>query len=156
MRPCAAYKKSAAQAKRPPSQAILHRSEGTKDMSRGTSATSVAYLVSELLERHESNRIEVVPVSDGVDDGSEERRESSQRAIRSMILCLRRPVSAALINDLQIDIEIDLGHSANSRLGIHSVSATCPDRRVLEALVLLEALVSNAFKGISFISDEPR
>ena len=34
----------------------------------------VAYLIAELLERHDRSRFEVVGISYGMDDGSEERR----------------------------------------------------------------------------------
>jgi predicted O-linked N-acetylglucosamine transferase (SPINDLY family) len=80
----------------------------------------VAYLIAELFERHDRNRFEVVGVSYGPDDGSEERQRLVAACDQFHDVRARdeREV-ATLINDLQIDIAIDLGgHTENSRPGL--------------------------------------
>ena len=80
----------------------------------------VAYLVAELLERHDRTRFEIVGISHGVDDGSEERRRLVAACDQFHDVHARgEQEAAALIDDLQIDIAIDLGgHTENSRPGI--------------------------------------
>lgn len=80
----------------------------------------VAYLVTELLERHDRDRFEVVGISYGLDDGSEERRRLVAACDRFHDVQARdEREAAALINDLEIDIAIDLGgHTENSRPGV--------------------------------------
>ena len=80
----------------------------------------VTYLVTELLERHDRTRFEVVGISYGMDDGSEERQRlvAACDQFHDVQARSERDV-AALINDLQIDIAVDLGgHTDNSRPGI--------------------------------------
>jgi len=78
----------------------------------------ITYLITELLERHDRTRFEVIGVSYGRDDGSEERtrivrafdqvHDVQERSDRGV---------AVLIRDLHAEIVIDLGgHTENSRL----------------------------------------
>jgi protein O-GlcNAc transferase len=80
----------------------------------------VAYLMTELLERHDRARFEVVGVSHGIDDGSEERRRLMAACDQFHDVSARTERDAArLINDLQADIAIDLGgHTESARSGI--------------------------------------
>lgn len=80
----------------------------------------VGYLVTELLERHDRERFEVVGISYGPDDGSEERRRLIGACDQFHDVEARgERDAAALINELQVDIAIDLGgHTENSRPGI--------------------------------------
>lgn len=80
----------------------------------------VGYLIAELLERHDRTRFEVVGISYGMDDGSEERERLVAACDQFHDVQARDERGAAsLINDLQIDIAIDLGgHSENARPGI--------------------------------------
>jgi len=80
----------------------------------------VAYLIAELIERHDRARFEVLGVSYGTDDGSEERRRLAGAFDRFADVRMRDDVdAAALINEWQADIAIDLGgHTENSRPGI--------------------------------------
>jgi protein O-GlcNAc transferase len=77
----------------------------------------VAYLVAELLERHDRDRFEVVGISYGIDDGSDERRRLVAACNQFHDVQDRdEQDTATLINDLNIDIAIDLGgHTENSR-----------------------------------------
>jgi predicted O-linked N-acetylglucosamine transferase (SPINDLY family) len=80
----------------------------------------VAYLMSELLEKHDRSRFEIVGVSYGADDGSQERGRIVAACDQFHDVHARDDRdAAALINDLQVDIAVDLGgHTDNSRLGI--------------------------------------
>jgi len=80
----------------------------------------VAYLIAELLERHDRTRFEVVGLSFGMDDCSEERARLVAACDQFHDIQARDDrEAAALINDLRIDIAIDLGgHTENSRPGI--------------------------------------
>jgi predicted O-linked N-acetylglucosamine transferase (SPINDLY family) len=80
----------------------------------------VSYLVTELLERHDRARFEVVGISYGMDDGSEERRRVVAACDQFHDVGARTERDAAqLINDLQVDITVDLGgHTENARSAI--------------------------------------
>jgi predicted O-linked N-acetylglucosamine transferase (SPINDLY family) len=80
----------------------------------------VGYLIAELLERHDRARFEVVGISYGMDDGSEERQRLVAACDQFHDVQARDERSAAaLIHDLQIDVAIDLGgHTENARPGI--------------------------------------
>ncbi|MBX9774936.1 MAG: tetratricopeptide repeat protein [Xanthobacteraceae bacterium] len=80
----------------------------------------VAYLVSELLERHDRSRFEVIGISYGPDDASDERRRLVAAFDQFHDVSTRTErETAALIHDLQVDIAIDLGgHTENARPGI--------------------------------------
>lgn len=80
----------------------------------------VAYLVAELLERHDRARFEVVGISYGADDGSEERQRLVAACDQFHDVHAREDSdAAALINGLHVDIAIDLGgHTENARTGI--------------------------------------
>lgn len=80
----------------------------------------VGSLAVALLERHDRARFEIIGISYGVDDGSDERR-------RAMAACdqfhdIRERAdrdAAALIQELHIDIAVDLGgHNENARPGV--------------------------------------
>ena len=81
---------------------------------------AIAYLLAELLERHDRHRFEVIGISYGVDDGSEERRRLMAACDHFHDVRARdERDTATLINDLQIDIAVDLGiHTASWRPGI--------------------------------------
>ena len=80
----------------------------------------VAYLISELFEKHDRSRFEVIAISYGADDGSQERRRIIAACDQFHDVYARDDRdAAALINDLEVDIAIDLGgHTENARLGI--------------------------------------
>lgn len=80
----------------------------------------VAYLVGELLERHDRDRFEVIGISYGADDGSDERKRLATACDQFHDVQARdEQATAALIYDLNVDIAIDLGgHTDNSRPGI--------------------------------------
>jgi protein O-GlcNAc transferase len=80
----------------------------------------VAYLIPELFEKHDRSRFEVLAISYGMDDGSQERRRIIAACDQFHDVYARDDRgAAALINDLEVDIAIDLGgHTENSRLGI--------------------------------------
>jgi predicted O-linked N-acetylglucosamine transferase (SPINDLY family) len=80
----------------------------------------VAYLIAELLERHDRDRFEVVGISYGVDDGSDERKRLVAACDRFHDVEARdEQETAALIHDLNVDIAVDLGgHTENARAGI--------------------------------------
>lgn len=80
----------------------------------------VGSLAAALLERHDRTRFEVVGISHGVDDGSEERRRlvAACNQFHDVRTRADRDV-AALIHELQVDIAIDLdGHAESARPGI--------------------------------------
>jgi protein O-GlcNAc transferase len=80
----------------------------------------VAYLIAELFERHDRARFEVVGLSYGMDDRSEERARLVAACDQFHDIQARdEREAAALINELWADIAIDLGgHTENSRPGI--------------------------------------
>jgi protein O-GlcNAc transferase len=81
---------------------------------------ATAYLMAELLERHDRSRFEILGVSFGVDDESEMRR----RLIAAFdqfhdVRATGDEEVAKLLRDLQVDIAIDLmGHTHDARPGI--------------------------------------
>jgi predicted O-linked N-acetylglucosamine transferase (SPINDLY family) len=80
----------------------------------------VAYLIAELFERHDRTRFEVVGLSYGLDDGSQERARLVAACDQFHDVQGRDDgEAAALIHDLRIDIAVDLGgHTEGSRPGI--------------------------------------
>src|SRR5262245_8489168 len=80
----------------------------------------VGTLFAALLERHDRTRFEVVGISYGVDDGSDERRRLMAACDQFHDVRTRAAAhAAALIHELQIDIAVDLGgHTENARPGI--------------------------------------
>ncbi len=80
----------------------------------------VAYLISELFERHDRSRFEVIGVSYGQDDASAERARIMRGVDRFVDLWGKSDgEAAALIRGLEVDIAVDLvGHTENSRSGI--------------------------------------
>jgi predicted O-linked N-acetylglucosamine transferase (SPINDLY family) len=80
----------------------------------------VAYLMADLIERHDRSRFEVIGISYGMDDGSEERTRLTAAFDQFHDVQLQDDQQAgSLINDLQVEIAIDLGgHTENSRSGI--------------------------------------
>jgi protein O-GlcNAc transferase len=81
---------------------------------------ATAYLASELFERHDRSRFEVIGVSFGPDDGSDMRSRLAAAFDQFIDVRLQSDQDVArLINDLQVDIAVDLnGHTQYGRLGI--------------------------------------
>ncbi len=89
-------------------------------LSAGFHRHPVAHLTSELFELHDRARFEVLAISCGPDDGSEERARL-ERAFDQFhdVRALTDRAAAALIHDLEVDILIDrTGHQKDARLGI--------------------------------------
>jgi protein O-GlcNAc transferase len=80
----------------------------------------VTHLTSELYQRHDRDRFEVIGISFGPDDGSEARA----RAIRAFdhfhdVRLMSDSQAAAFARGLAVDIAVDLnGHTAGARLGM--------------------------------------
>jgi predicted O-linked N-acetylglucosamine transferase (SPINDLY family) len=81
---------------------------------------ATAYLMAELLERHDRSRFEIIGVSFGEDDNSEMRKRLI--AAFDQFYDVRRKSDeevAKLLRDLEVDIAIDLkGYTQDSRPGI--------------------------------------
>jgi protein O-GlcNAc transferase len=89
-------------------------------LSAGFHRHPVAHLTSELFELHDRTRFEVLAISCGPDDGSDERARL-KRAFDQFhdVRALTDRDAAALIHDLEVDILIDrTGHQKDARLGI--------------------------------------
>jgi protein O-GlcNAc transferase len=81
---------------------------------------AVAWLIAELLERHDRARFELIGVSLGHDDGSEMRTRlvNSFDEFHDVVLQEDSKV-AQLIYNLKVDIAVDLnGHTEGARMGI--------------------------------------
>lgn len=81
---------------------------------------ATAYLIAELIERHDRRRFEVVGVSFGPDDGSDMRARMAGAFDRFLDVAGTTDEEAArLIGDSRVDIAIDLmGHTQHARPGI--------------------------------------
>jgi predicted O-linked N-acetylglucosamine transferase (SPINDLY family) len=81
---------------------------------------ATAYLITELFERHDRSRFQVIGVSFGVDDKSDMRRRLVVAFDRFYDVRRKDDEEVAkLLHDLQVDIAIDLkGYTQNSRPGI--------------------------------------
>jgi protein O-GlcNAc transferase len=81
---------------------------------------AIAYLLAELIERHDRLRFEIIGVSFGVDDKSEIRKRLVAAFDQFHDVCRKSDEEVAkLIHDLQVDIAIDLqGYTQNTRFGI--------------------------------------
>ncbi|HYE49705.1 MAG TPA: tetratricopeptide repeat protein [Azospirillaceae bacterium] len=81
---------------------------------------ATAYLVAELLERHDRGRVEVAGLSYGPDDGSAMRRRLAAACDCFVDLSgMSDAAAAAVIRELEIDVLVDLkGHTAGARPGI--------------------------------------
>lgn len=110
----------------PRSRAFPRRAAGSSEKIRLAYVSGdfrrhpVAYLIADLLERHDRTRFEVTGISYGPDDGSNERRRIIAACDRFHDIRARDDRdAAALIDELQIDIAIDLGgHTENARPGL--------------------------------------
>jgi protein O-GlcNAc transferase len=80
----------------------------------------VAYLIAELIERHDRSRFEVIALDFSEDDGSELRRRITSAFDRIVDVRTKSDLAAAeLLYGLEADIAIDLmGHTKDSRPGI--------------------------------------
>ncbi len=89
-------------------------------LSAGFHRHPVAHLTTELFELHDRSRFEVIGISCGPDDGSEERT----RLVRAFdrfhdVRGLTDREAAKLIHDLEVDILVDrTGYQKDARLGI--------------------------------------
>ena len=79
-------------------------------------------VVTELFERHDRSRFEIVGISTGGDDGSEIRERVVRAVDRFAELCeVNDPDVVKFFRDLDIDILVDLnGHTLGGRPGILS------------------------------------
>jgi predicted O-linked N-acetylglucosamine transferase (SPINDLY family) len=80
----------------------------------------VAYLIAELIERHDRSRFEVIALDFSEDDGSEMRGRITSAFDRIVDVRTTSDLAAAeLLHSLEADIAIDLmGHTKDSRPGI--------------------------------------
>lgn len=80
----------------------------------------VAYLIAELLERHDRSRFEVIAISFGPDDNSDLRARIAHACDRFHDVRIRNDQDvAALVRQAAIDIAVDLGgHTDHARPGI--------------------------------------